>query len=444
MREVIKKILPAPLKSILISIRASTKRQIDTYKKNKMFTEMQAKQPSLIKNIKKKNKIRVIFLAIHESVWKVDSVFKGMLADPIFEPEILVCPYVQYGEERMLEDMGNTYRYFKDKNYPVSKALLQNGKWVELKTLSPDLIFFTNPHNLTRPEYYEDAFKQYLSCYVPYYFMATKHAGTEFDQFNSTLFLSAWKLYWPHENCSEMHKKFSINKGQNGLVTGYPACEMLYSVAEGALGNDVWKRQNSNTKRIIYAPHHTIESSRNSLSSFLLFGDFFKSLAEYYQHNIQWSFKPHPILKAKLYLHADWGKEKTDAYYKFWAEQTFTQLDEGEYDDLFLTSDAIIHDCSSFIVEYAFTNKPCLYLVNDNNLDGLLNHFGIGVMDIYVKAKTKEEVKSFVDDVVMGRNVIDENRRTYFKRYLDKYYKKTLPSERIIADIKQSLGTRND
>ena len=106
----------------------------------------------------------------------------------------------------------------------------------------------------------------------------------------------------------------------------------------------------------------------------------------------------------------------------------------------FLTSDAIIHDCSSFIVEYAFTGKPCLYLLNDNNLDDLLNEFGAGVMQVYVQAKTTDEIKIFVDNVILEANMVDKAKRGYFDNYVETYYKDKIPSERIITNLTQSIG----
>jgi len=89
------------------------------------------------------------------SVWNVGPVFKKMIDDPYFEPIVLVCPYVQYGKERMLEDLKSAYEYFDSKSYAViSSYREQNDTWVQLKDLKPDILFFTNPHNLTRPEYY--------------------------------------------------------------------------------------------------------------------------------------------------------------------------------------------------------------------------------------------------------------------------------------------------
>ena len=146
------------------------------------------------------------------------------------------------------------------------------------------------------------------------------------------------------------------------------------------------------------------------------------------------------LLKSKLYIHPEWGRKKADEYYAFWDAQDYTQLDDGEYEDLFITSDAIIHDCSSFIVEYAFTGKPCLYLINENNLNGLLNDFGQGVMSVYEQARVEAEIESFIADLVNDNAGIDPCKRAFFDDYVNTYYKNKQPSESIVEEIKRSLG----
>lgn len=436
MLAVIKKILPGPIKQLLVTIKMYT---YDFWKKKRLFILMRKKHSALLKEIEGKKKIKVVFLAMHESVWKIDSVFKKMLTDPFFEPIILVCPYSQYGEERMHKDMNLAYDYLYEKKYPVKKAKKEDGSWLELKELEPDVVFFTNPHDLTSYEYYENAYMNYLSCYVPYYFMATNHAGSDLAVLNTSFFMSMWKVYWASNYTKMLTEKKCASKGFNGLSFGYPAVEGLLKGSD-LKESKVWKYQEKSKKRIIYAPHHSIEDNSSALSSFMLFGESIKNIAFDNKEEIQWSFKPHPILKSKLYEHPSWGEKKTDEYYDFWRNQKYTQLDEGEYDELFITSDSIIHDCSSFIVEYAFTGNPCLYLVNNNNLKGLLNDFGRGVMDVYKQARSVKEIESFIRTVIDGSNTLEIQKRAYFDAYLEEHYKRKLPSDNIVNDIKQSLG----
>lgn len=432
----IKNMLPSQVKSVLISIKHNT---YGLWQKKRLFYRMQLKHGELVERAKKKEKLKVVFLAVHKSVWKVDTVFQRMLQDPLFEPEILVCPYIPYGEERMYEDMNVTYNYFLAKGYPVKKSKLDDETWIDLKDLCPDIVFFTNPHKVTFNKYYECAYNTYLSCYVPYYYMATNHAGGDVSVLNTNFFMSVWRLYWASDYTNQLNKKVSASKGVNGCSLGYPAAERLLPVI-GSQNSEAWKVQAKDKKRIIFAPHHSIEHTKSALSTFLLFGESIKDLAIKSREEIQWSFKPHPILKSKLYLHPDWGKGKTDEYYDFWKSSDFTQIDEGEYEELFLSSDAIVHDCSSFIVEYAFTGKPCLYLINHNELKGLLNDFGEGVMEIYDQAKSIKDIEDFVGEVVRGTAPPNKIKSAYFDSYVDKYYRLKQPSERIIEDIKKSLG----
>ncbi|WP_217542771.1 hypothetical protein [Vibrio metschnikovii] len=429
----IKKLLPKSIKTKLLPIKAKL---VDNPKKRKLFLYMQNKHQELLQEIKGKEKIKVVFLAIHKSVWKVDPVFKKMLDDPYFEPVILICPYVQYGKERMLEDLKAAYEYFDSKGYPViSSYNEQNGTWVQLEDLKPDILFFTNPHNLTRPEYYEEAYKKYLSLYVPYYFMTTDHAGDADGLYNTRFLLAMFKVFWPSEYHKSCQNNYSINKATNGVGVGYSATECFSS--EGFKNPNVWKHQLSARKKIIFAPHHTIEGNEKSLSSFLLLADFMKELAVKYSDSVQWSFKPHPILKSKLYQHNDWGIEKTERYYQFWQENEYTQLDEGEYEDLFYFSDAIIHDSSSFIAEYVFTGKPALYLMAPDKVNTVVNDFGKMFLLHYRISDKQEDIIQFIENVIIGKADAQDNIQ--LKNYINHYYVERKPSELIIEEIKRPI-----
>lgn len=434
MIKLIKKLIPLSIKIKLLPIKHKL---IDNPKKRKLFLHMQKKHQELLQVIKGKEKIKVVFLAIHKSVWKVDPVFKKMLDDPYFEPVILVCPYVQYDRNRMLKDLEDCYEYFKAKEYPVINSYDEgNDKWVTLEEINPDIVFFTNPHDLTRKEYYEDAYNKYLSVYVPYYFMSTDHAGIVNELYNTRFLLAMFKVFWPSEYHKTSQSNYSINKAKNGLSVGYPATECLFS--EGLKNPNVWKQQGASPrKRIIFAPHHTIEGKEKSLSSFLVLAEFMAELAVKYSSSVQWSFKPHPILKSKLYQHNDWGIEKTDSYYQFWQQNEYTQLDEGEYEDLFYFSDAIIHDSSSFIAEYVFTGKPAFYLMAPDKVDTVVNDFGKMFLSHYRISDKQEDIIQFIENVIIGKDVIPHNNQ--LKNYINNYYVERKPSELIIEEIKKSI-----
>lgn len=438
MNKLFNRCVPSWLKSIFRRIKLSTS---DRLYRLILVYRTRVNETRLVNNLKGDKKIKVVFLAIHSSVWKVDSIFKRMVDDPLFEPEILVCPYTAQDNRRMHEDMNDSYEYFKRKGYMVTKALTANGKWVKLKNLDPDLIFFTNPYKLTKSEYYETAYKNYLCCYVPYYFMATTHTGSLSHQLNTPMLNAMWRVYWPHEYIFNQFCKYSFVNGKNSKLTGYPATEVLVAKnREYRRTRNIWLNSDSIKKKIIYAPHHTISNDSLSLSTFLKFGKLIREISEEYQNQIHWSFKPHPMLKEKLYAHSDWGENKTNEFYSYWQESSYTQLDLGAYDDLFNESDALIHDCSSFIGEYSFTRKPALYLFNEVNEDeSFLNEFGKKIFETHLKASTEEEIRRFLIDLIDEKEVRIDREDSFFEAYLSEFYKCRSPSQVIIDDIKDSL-----
>ncbi len=429
----IKKYVPRPIKQILAPVY---RRTFGGWQKLYLFLRMQKKHQILLAKIKGKKRIRVIFLAIHKSIWKVDPVFQKMLADPFFEPIILVCPYTIYGEERMREDMRECLTYFKEKGYPTYSSYKdEEMRWINLSELQPDIIFFTNPNNLTRSEYFSEAYECYLSFYVPYYFMVTDHAGNIYDVYDSPLLRAAFRIFWPNDYHLLQQKKVLKIPVKNAVVAGYPAVENLLNISDARC---VWKQQCMPKKKIIYAPHHTIDHNEQSLSSFLYLADYIQALAEDFSETVQWSFKPHPILKSKLIMHKNWGKERTERYYNFWANNEFTQLDEGEYDALFVQSDAIIHDSSSFIAEYVFTGKPGMYLMKAKRANSIVNDFGKIFLPHYRLSDEPLEIEKFVKEVV-NECVEEVSENKDLSSYIQNYFISNKPSEFIINDIKKVL-----
>lgn len=436
MLRLIKKILPIAFRKKIRKAKGIT---IDHIKKKRFSKKMAGYHKEALKKLQHTDKIKVVFLAIHKSVWKVDPVFKKMLNDSFFEPIVFVCPYTQYGQKKMIEELEDSYNFFSRKGYPVISGYREDDDdWTGLEELNPDLVFFTNPNDITINKYYENAYKNHLSCYVPYYYLATNHAS-DISTYNSYFHNAMWKIFMPHQISLNKAKKAS-NKGKNCVLTGYPACESL--LCDRPEAPAAWKEQLTRKKKIIWAPHHSIENANAGLSNFLAYSDFFIFLSKKYESDIQWSFKPHPILKSKLYLHPDWGRKRTDEYYYYWASSRNTQLDDGEYSDLFLQSDAIIHDSSSFIVEYLFVKKPCLYLIKDESQLTLINDFGLKALDAYRLAKAEEDIELFLNSVISGTCELKNAHLQFIADEINPLYGDRLPSDRILEAIK--YGIAND
>ena len=215
---------------------------------------MNKKHCELLKKIKEKKRVKVVFLVIHKSIWKTDLIFKNMLNDPVFQPLILVCPYTMYGEERMWHEMQECYSYFKEKNYPTIYSYnKENHQWITLEEIEPDILFFSNPHNLTRKEYYKDAYLNYLSCYVPYFFLTTTHDNDQWI-YNQEFHNALWVNYMPHEFSLAESKKISNCKGKNSVLSGYPFVEQIINSKNTKI---VWKNKTKQNKKLFL--HLTIQ-----------------------------------------------------------------------------------------------------------------------------------------------------------------------------------------
>jgi hypothetical protein len=433
----IKKYIPQRIKRVLWLLKLRT---IEQWQKKLLFLCMKKKHQIFLSKIKGKKRIRVIFLTLHKSVWKVDILFKKMQTDPFFEPIILVCPYTAQGEERMWSNMIECLDYFKKKQYRAySSYNKEEKKWIKLSELEPDIVFFTNSNNLTLHEFYRNAFEGYLSCYVPYF----SDIATDYDTqsaYNQLFHNLIWKNFIDSNFSKDRAASVLANKGSNLVVTGSPLLEEL--LLHKKINYNIWKLQDRPKKKIIYAPHQSIfEDDVINLSTFLEAGEFIKDLSAKYKDKVQWSFKPHPLLKSKLYKHPKWGKLRTDQYYYYWSNQIFSQLDEGDYIDLFKTSDSIIHDCGSFVLEYLLTKNPCAFLeLNQKSQLSSINSFGLEALKCYERIHSLVDIEKFVVKIAESNAPLNSDYMNFIKKYIDKLSKHENPSDLILQNIKKELA----
>lgn len=379
---------------------------------------IQKNQQKILLRIKKKKKIKVAFFVLQDSIWKCDEIYKLMEKHEEFEPVIVICPLITHKNElNFYEEMDRVFNTFSKKSYNVVKTYNENYQWLNVKkTIQPDIIFFTYPHRLTKPQYYIYNYLDRLTCYVPYGIMI---ANIQQSQYNQKFHNFIWRCYYETEIHKEMAKKYALNQGKNVVVTGYPMCDIFLD--KNYIPKDKWKIQEKEVKRIIWAPHHSIENNDKELaySNFLTNYQFMLNLLEEFKGQLQIAFKPHPVLKSKLYRHPDWGLEKTNKYYLKWQSLCNGQLEEGSYEDLFLTSDAMILDSVSFISEYLYVEKPSLFLVRDETIKNKFNEYGRLCFNYVYKGYTFDDITKFVYDVVLNENdPLFSERRAFVNQYL--------------------------
>lgn len=433
MKEMIRDLLPEWVKKPLRSIRL---KQVKLAEYLTIYAQPKRYRKALEKlrtKAHKKVKIKVAFFAIHSSVWKYDGVYKLMEQDLRFDPIVVVCPVVNYGKENMLEEMEKTFKLFKRKGYNVIKTYNEkDDTYLDVKKeVAPDIIFFTNPHRLTREEYYITNYKDILSCYTQYSFHVTHLNEAQYNQlFHNIL----WKAFYETNIHKKIAERHSRNKGRNIIISGYPGLDdFIYG---GRAGENVWKNPDVSLKRIIWAPHHTIDRRKNlSFSNFLRYHQVMLDIADNYKGKIQIAFKPHPLLKVKLNIHEEWGPKGTDEYYQKWGNSNNGQLETDDYVDLFNTSDAMILDSASFVVEYLCCGKPSLFTFSDSNVKDRFNEFGKLAFEQHYHAHNEADILEFIENVVLeGKDTMKEKRDAFYTSYLTPPNNKTA-SENIYDEI---------
>lgn len=189
-------------------------------------------------------------------------------------------------------------------------------------------------------------------------------------------------------------------------------------------------------------PHFSInEKGFLHHDSFLWMYDHMIELAKKYSDKIQLAFKPHPLLYSTLCSREDWGKNKTDSYYELWRTMPNTQVETGEFTELFMQSDGLIHDCGSFTGEYMFTRKPVMFMSrNFDEIRGQADLFGKMCLDLHEVGESIEDAKRFIEEIIIGGNdTKSEEREKFFNKHLLPPNGKTV-AQNVYDDLVVSLG----
>lgn len=374
------------------------------------------KNKSIIKNITPKKQINVVFLVLYDSIWKCDDLFHKMCKDSRFNPMILICPIINYGKENMIFQMEKSYNSFLKKGYsPILSYNKEKDTYLDLEIdLQPDIVFYTNPYDgLIDDRYNIKNIKSTLTCYIPYFYN-TSQLKMFYD-------LPFHRMLW----CYFIETDFHLNLyKKSSKFWNYSNCEVVgYSVFDDFKTYETQQiKPFKRRKRVIWAPHHTInDDDMLKQSSFLLLYNVVIDLCKKYSNQIEFIFRPHPLLKLKLYKRKDWGKLRTDEYYNLWNEIENGKLsDGGDYIPEFYQSDAIIHDCGSFLCEYLYTEKPAIYFsmheeeylptLNDIAKEAYHSH--------YIVYDLKQLINQFEETIINDIDPFIEKRQKFKNTYL--------------------------
>ena len=407
----------------------------DFLKNNQIYLKYNQKRyDSILKSLKVKNKISIIFLTNHISQWKYQSLFEIFTKKIKYDVNVIFIPDENYNSDYYDEYLKNRAEFKKKKIDLISSYDEFTKSWKNLDFLfKPDIVFYSRVLLKSKYKYSIYNFKNSLNCYAPYALFIDKNDELQC----STLFHKLlWRQFLPFK------ENFKIAKNnydaKNVMITDYIGCDH-FKIENNSQA--IWK--NKPHKKIIIAPHHTIdfENKKNYFSTFLKFADDFIKLSIKYKDKIDFCLKPHPGLKAKLYQHKDWGYKKTNDYFNYWSQSNNTILSQGDYKELFVESDALILDSVSFAAEYLYLEKPYCFLIKDNfDYNSSLNEIGKKIFKIINKSNDTSSVETFIENSVLK---VDKKKLNEQKKILNDLNflneNNKLASENIFNYIENSI-----
>lgn len=315
----------------------------------------------------RKDRIRVGFIVQVPQNWAVlQSVYEHARQDERFEPVVILVPELEFAFYVKLKAVlwEKTYD-FGEKTFG-SEALraydLKTGGWIDPESLKLDYVFIPRPYETYLPKSYRaSAWRKFTKvCYVPYAFPILD----DWHVMYNTHFVRNVSLVFCEKKSSRDYVagKFAqtVRAGdQKALLCGYPKFDLI----EAHAGNEspLWPRKRSGEIfRMMWTPRWTTDP-RLGGSNFFRYKDRMIEWAEN-DRSVDLLFRPHPMALEHYVSAGLMTREEEDAYLKRYGDCENAAIDRTTaYYDTFYSSDCLITDISSIIMDYLFTGRPIIY-----------------------------------------------------------------------------------
>lgn len=370
----------------------------------------------VLKDIRQKEKIKVAFLLVNTDIWKYESLYYEFQKEESYEPIVIICPFTVKGPDFLQSELKKSIDYCESNKLNFFLAFDEvKNKPVDInKALDLDLVFLANPNRLSSKEFQVSNFKDKLTCYVPYSFRMDTLYKYNYD---SEMVNLTWLNFYETPIHKKLSQQYARNNGENVVVSGFPYLNSFQRHSE----RDEWKPQNKQKKKIIWGPHWTIKGFQTSgldWSCFLTFYDTFLQIANEFEDVAQFAFKPHPFLRKTLEKPELWGKDRTQKYFAEWDNRGNCQIVDGGYVDLFIDSDALVHDSGSFLAEYLVINKPVAYTMGERGVSGEFNDFGKEALKCHYLVNNEKELRKFIKNVILEQDELASLRNNFIRTNL--------------------------
>lgn len=360
--------------------------------------------------------IHVLFVCHEPALWSIfDSVYKTVVEDPDFTATVVALPYRHSTlPEGQYQDKG-VFEYLKEKGVNVIRGYdKEKNEWLNPLSLNPDYVFFQTPY----PVFPESWSVKQISmiakiCYIPY--ATCLFAGEVEEGLHPISFFNFTSIFFKESSfCKEIFVKIFKNRDwfneKKVILSGLPKLD--YLIDHNELIGRVWKRGlQKNIKRILWTPRwRTSEGTCH----FFDYKDYFVNYSQKHK-DIDIVLRPHPLCLQNFLKTNELSASDLERMENEYDNSLNMAIDKtGEYIDTFLTSDVLVSDISSMLLEYFVTGKPIIYT---HRVD-VFNDFGRQLSKGFYWVKNSAELKETLEMLIAGNDPLREKREELIKLLL--------------------------
>lgn len=342
------------------------------------------------------------------------SLYEEFSKDKRFNCSIVVVPYSHDEKKKMIEKQELAANYLIEKGFSPFLGYDKTADTYIDYSGRFDIVFFEIEYDWVLDIFKVENFRDALSFVIPY---GQYLANNISHHLSCKMMSEVYKVFPTSVSVGRMMKKYSLINGLNihSQYLGNPKIDRFFM--KPFRYKDVLKKATAKQKKLIWAPHHTWAP----YSNFLQYSKFFLDLAEQNQEDLFIVIKPHPALRDSLKVVNGWSDNDINSYFNQWTSKPNTDLFEGEWYDLFLSSDAMILDSIGFMLEYSLTGKPACVIYRNNEINQRTMKFsqcGEDLYELLYHASSTNEILSFIEMIKED----DDKRKTERMKYIMENY----------------------
>jgi hypothetical protein len=354
--------------------------------------------------------VRVAFFvqAAAENWNSTASVWRAFAADPRCDTKLVLLPFVHpdYPAGRTIATQ------FIAENVPFVRC-----EHYDVRRERPDVVFFQNPYDHTRPAPFHVANVLPLVrriAYVPYGLEIGGGSNNLMLQFQKPLQQNAWRVFVRSERAKRLYALHCPAGNAHCVVTGHPKLDAVLATRPEDVDPEL--RAWAEGKRVVlWNPHFSVCRDNNLWSTFMRWKDVLLRFFDE-RRDLALLARPHPMLFKHALNERMMTSDEIAAFRARFASSPNMRLDErSDYRHAFSVSSAMLSDGSSFLLEYPATGKPLLYLVNPGGVG--LNEDG-EVTDSYYRAESESELVEFLNLVARGEDPQREARMARYAQFM--------------------------